>query len=81
MAIASSRQQPPHTIADTLVALLLGALGRALAFVVVVVVVATAVRGPLPGLTLTPAPDGPGVVFDTVGREPAADHRGPGRSR
>ncbi len=81
MAIASRGQQPPRTTRDPLAALLLGALGRALAFVVVVMVVATAVRGPLPGLTLAPASDGPGVVFDTVGREPAPDHRGPGRSR
>ena len=51
-----------------LVVLLLIAVGRALALMVVAVVVVTAVRGPIPGLSLQPASADSVVVLDSVDR-------------
>lgn len=47
---------------DTLAAMLLVAVGRALALVLLLVVAATAAHGPLPGLSLVPASEGSAVL-------------------
>ncbi|WP_160011710.1 hypothetical protein [Nocardioides sp. AX2bis] len=71
ISMAATARTAPHR-RDTLGTALLVAVGRALAFLVLVVVVATAARGPLPGLSLAPASDGPVALVDRT--DPGDQH-------
>lgn len=68
-AMATAVRTGPHR-RDTLTTVLLIAVGRALAFVLLVVVVATAARGPLPGLSPASVSEDHAVVVEPPGQRP-----------